>query len=44
MRAQSLSCVPFAIPWTNLPHSSVPGKNTGVGLEWVAVSFSRGSS
>ena len=34
MRAQSLSCVPFAIPWTNPPHSSVPGKNTGVGCRF----------
>ena len=43
--AQLLSCVQlFAIPWGNLPGSSVHGILQARILEWVAISYSRGSS
>ena len=34
----------FVTPWTSLPASSVCGISQARVLEWVAVSFSRGSS
>ena len=38
------SCLPFATPWTRAPPgTSIHGISQAI-LEWVAVSFSRGSS
>ena len=45
VQVKSLSHVRlFATPWTNLPGSSVLGIFQAKILEWVAISFSRGSS
>ena len=45
IRAQSLSCVQFfATPWTEACASSVHGVSQARILEWVAISFSKGSS
>ena len=46
-QVKSLSCVQlFATPWTtwSLPGSSVHGIFQAIVLEWIAISFSRGSS
>ena len=46
VKVELLSCVQlFVIPWTvSLPGSSISGIVQAIVLEWVAISFSRGSS
>ena len=45
VKVESLSRVRlFATPWTSLPGSSVHGIFQAIVLEWIAISFSSGSS